>query len=65
MTGNDTAEAKIQGFTRPNDDREEAFKLLVEHYEGEGIHAIDICKADKVLKTLFYGGKKPPHLWCW
>ncbi|KAI2502013.1 Reverse transcriptase (RNA-dependent DNA polymerase) [Fragilaria crotonensis] len=62
VTGNDTAEAKIQGLTRPNDGRE-AFKRLVEHYEGVGIHAIDIREADEVLKTLFYGGEKPPHMW--
>ena len=62
VTGNDTAEAKIQGLSRPNDGRE-AFKRLVEHYEGVGIHAIDIREADEVLKTLFYGGEKPPHMW--
>ncbi len=62
VTGNDTAEAKIQGLSRPYDGRE-AFKRLVEHYEGVGIHAIDIREADEVLKTLFYGGEKPPHMW--
>ena len=62
VTGNDTAEAKIQGLNRPNDGRE-AFKRLIEHYEGVGIHAIDIREADKVLKTLFYAGEKPPHMW--
>ena len=61
-TGNDTAEAKIQGLNRPNDGRE-AFKRLIEHYEGVGIHAIDIREADEVLKTLFYAGEKPPHMW--
>ena len=62
VTGNDTAEAKIQGLRRVNDGRE-AFKRLVEHYEGVGIHAIDIREADEVLKTLFYAGEKPPHMW--
>jgi hypothetical protein len=62
VSGNDTAEAKIQGLSRPNDGRE-AFKRLTEHYEGVGIHAIDIREADEVLKTLFYGGEKPPHMW--
>jgi Reverse transcriptase (RNA-dependent DNA polymerase) len=62
VTGNDTAEAKIQGLRRPNDGRE-AFQRLTEHYEGVGIHAIDIREADEVLKTLFYGGEKPPHMW--
>jgi hypothetical protein len=62
VSGNDTAEAKIQGLQRPNDGRE-AFKRLTEHYEGVGIHAIDIREADEVLKTLFYAGEKPPHMW--
>jgi hypothetical protein len=62
VSGNDTAEAKIQGLLRPNDGRE-AYKRLVEHYEGVGIHAIDIREADEVLKTLFYAGEKPPHMW--
>ncbi len=62
VTGNDTAEAKIQGLRRANDGRE-AFKRLTEHYEGVDIPAIDIQEANKVLKTLFYGGEKPPHMW--
>jgi hypothetical protein len=62
VSGNDTAEAKIQGLLRPNDGRE-AFKRLVEHYEGIGIHAIDIREADEVLKNLFYAVEKPPHMW--
>ena len=62
VTGNDTAEAKIQGLARLNDGRE-AFKRLVEHYEGVGIHAIDIREADEILKTLFYAGGKPKHMW--
>jgi hypothetical protein len=35
VSGNDTAEAKMQDLWRPNDGRE-AFKRLVEHYEGVG-----------------------------
>jgi len=62
VTGNDTAEAKIQGLSRVNDGRE-AFQRLTEHYEGVGIHAVDIREADEVLKTLFYAGEKPPHMW--
>ena len=62
VSGNDTAEAKIQGLQRPNDGRE-AFKRLVEHYEGVGIHAVDIREADEVIKNLFYAGEKPPHMW--
>jgi hypothetical protein len=55
VTGNDTAEAKIQGLSRPNDGRK-AFKRLTEHYEGVWIYATDIREAEKVIKTLFYGG---------
>jgi hypothetical protein len=62
VSGNNTAGAKIQGLQRPNDGRE-AFKRLVEHYEGVGIHAIDIREADEVIKNLFYAGEKPPHMW--
>jgi hypothetical protein len=62
VTGNDTAEAKIQGLRRAIDGRE-ALKRLTEHYEGVGIQAIDIWEADEVLKTLFYGGERPPHMW--
>ena len=49
VAGNDTAEAKIQGLAKPNDGRE-AFRRLVEHYEGVGIHAVDIREADEVIK---------------
>ena len=52
----------MQGLIRPNDGRE-ASKRLVEHYEGVGIHAIDIREADEVIKNLFYAGMKPPHMW--
>jgi uncharacterized membrane protein YgcG len=62
VSGNDTVEAKIQGLSRAYDGRE-AFKRFVEHYEGVGIHAIDIREADEVIKDLFYAGEIPPHMW--
>ena len=62
VAGNDTAEAKIQGLQGVNDGRK-AFKHLVEHYEGVGINALDIREADKMIRTLFYAGEKPPHMW--
>ena len=46
VAGNDTAEAKIQGLQRTNDGHD-AYKRLVEHYEGFGIHSIDIREADE------------------
>ncbi|KAI2511672.1 hypothetical protein MHU86_2738 [Fragilaria crotonensis] len=61
VAGNDTAEAKIQGLQRTNDGRE-ACKRLVDHYEGVGIHAFDIREADEVIKSLFYGGERPPPM---
>ena len=61
---NDTAKAKIQGLLRPNDGREAYKRPLVVHYKGVGIHAVDIREADEVLKSLFYAGKKPPHMRC-
>jgi hypothetical protein len=62
VAGNDTAEAKIQGWQRSNDGRE-ANKRLVEHYKGVSIHAIDICEADEVITNLFCPGEKPPTMW--
>jgi hypothetical protein len=62
VSGNNTALAKIQGLQRQNDGRE-AFKRLMEHYEGVGIHAIDIREANEVIRSLFYAREKPPHMW--
>jgi ribosomal protein L4 len=63
VAGNDTAEAKIQGLDKPNNGREAFRRLRVEHYEGVGIHAVDVRNADKVIKNLFYAGEKRPHMW--
>ncbi|KAI2507485.1 hypothetical protein MHU86_6977 [Fragilaria crotonensis] len=61
VAGNDTAEVKIQGLQRVNDGRE-AYRRPVEHYEGVGIHAIDIREAHEVIKNLFmaYVTSEPP-----
>ena len=53
---------KIQPHTNTSNGRE-AFKALVAHYEGVGLHSIDIIKADEVLASLFYSGKKHLHMW--
>jgi hypothetical protein len=58
VSGNDMAEAKIQGLQRPNDGRDAFEKRLVAHHEGVGMDAIDIREADKVIKNLFYAGEK-------
>jgi uncharacterized membrane protein YgcG len=60
--GNETAEAKIQAFNGENNGRVDV-RALVDHYEGVGMHAIDIIKAEKTLKDLFYAGEKKPHMW--
>ena len=41
VSGNNTAEAKIQGLKRQHDGRE-GCERLVEYYDGVRIHAIDI-----------------------
>ena len=61
IAGNETAEAKIQSHVASTDGRE-AFKALVDHYEGVGLHSVDILKADEVIDFLFYSGEKAPHV---
>ena len=39
------------------------FIALKNHYEGVGVHAIDIVKSDKIVQYLFYSGEKKPHMW--
>jgi hypothetical protein len=53
VSGNDNAEAKVQGLQQQSDGWE-AFKWLVEHDKGVGIHAIDICEADEVIWSLWW-----------
>ena len=62
IAGNETAEAKIQPHVTTTNGRL-AFKALKDHYEGVGVHSIDIMQADEVLDSLFYTGEKKPHMW--
>ena len=62
VSGNETAEAKIQSFSAQTDGRID-YQALVDHYEGVGVHAINITKAEATLKGLFYSGEKKPHMW--
>ena len=62
VAGNITAESKIQPYAADANGRL-AYKAMEAHYEGVGMNAIDILKADKILDTLFYGGEKKPHMW--
>ena len=57
VSGNETAKAKIQYFAAQNDGRVD-YQALVDHYEGVGVHAIEITKAEATLKGLFYRGEK-------
>jgi hypothetical protein len=62
ISGNETAEAKIQVYEGQNNGRLD-FIALKEHYKGVGLHALDITKAETILNTLLYSGKKKPHMW--
>ena len=62
ISDNDIAESKIQGLSQYNDGRRD-FLALKDHYEGVGVNALDVTRADRVLDTLFYSGEKRPHMW--
>jgi hypothetical protein len=59
---NDTAESKIQSLMAENNGRQD-FIALQEHYEGVGVNALDVTRADRILETLFYSGEKRPNMW--
>ena len=62
IAGNELAESKILQHAATSNGRE-AFESLVAHYEGVGLHSVDIIKADETLQSLFYSGEKRPHMW--
>ena len=62
IAGNETAEAKIQPHVATTSGRD-AFKALVAHYEGVGLHSVDIIAADEAIDSLYYTGEKKPHMW--
>jgi hypothetical protein len=62
ISGNDTAESKIQPVASENNGRLD-FTRLREHYEGVGVNALDITRADRTLESLFYSGEKRPNMW--
>ena len=62
IAGNSNAEAAIQALQDTRCGRA-AFLALSELYEGVGVNAIDITKADSILSNLFYHGEKQPHMW--
>jgi hypothetical protein len=62
ISENDTAESKVQMNANQNNGRID-FLALQEHYEGVGVNALDVTRADRLLETLFYSGEKKPHMW--
>ena len=62
VSGNETAEAKIQSFTAKTDGGID-YQSLVDHYEGVRVHVIDITKVEATLKVLFYIRENKPHMW--
>ena len=61
-SGNPVAEANMVHNAQKNDGRLN-FIALKNHYEGVGVHAIDIVKSDNIIQDLFYSDEKRPHLW--
>ena len=39
------------------------YRALVEHYEGVGVHSVNVIKAEEILKSLFYVGEIKPAMW--
>lgn len=62
ISENTTAESKILMHADEKNGRKD-FMSLIEHYEGVGIHAIDVTKAEEDMDKLFYSGEKKPHMW--
>lgn len=62
ISGNDTAENKIQGDVAQMNGRIDV-QHLRDHYEGVGVLAFDFLDADRILRTLFYAGEKRPTMW--
>ena len=62
IAGNDTAESKLLPHNEMNNGRRD-YEALREHYEGVGINAIDIVRADRTIKSLTYTGEKKPSMY--
>ena len=60
-SGNQQAESVIKVHEDDHNGRLD-HKALKYHFEGTRIYANDISKAEQDLKTLFYGGEKPPYM---
>ncbi len=62
IAGNELAESKVQVLISRLDGRLD-WKALKEHYEGIGILALDVTRAEKIIENLFYMGERQPHMW--
>lgn len=62
MAGNNTAEVKMLPYMDSHNGRLD-FKALKDHYEGVGVNAVNILKAEETIRNLFYSGEKKPHMW--
>ena len=61
-SGNPVTEANMVHNPHKND-RIIDFTALKNHYEGVGLHVLDIVKAENILQDLFYSGEKQTHMW--
>lgn len=62
ISGNSTAEAKILAHANENNGRLD-YTALKNHYEGVGVYALDVTRAQQYIDELFYAGEKRPHMW--
>jgi len=62
IAGNITAETKVLPHASECNGRKDIFSLI-EHYEGVGIHSVNVIKAEEIISSLFYSGEKRPHMW--
>ena len=62
IAGNSVAEAKIVAHGATSSGRRD-FIALKSHFEGVGINALEITKAEQIINNLFYSGEKKPHMW--
>ena len=62
IMGNDEAEAAIKPHETANDGRKD-WKALKEQYEGSGVYAFDITKAEDDLHSMIYTGEKRPTMY--
>ena len=62
ITENPIAEAKLKTDVDQNNGHLD-FLSLKDLFEGIGVNAIDVVKADNILKSIFYSGEKKTPMW--